>query len=164
VTPELNYCQRCGRALADVTVDGKPRRGCPGCGLVVFLDPKIAAAVLALVGDKLVMIKRGVEPAIGRWSFPSGFVDRGEAVEHAAVREVREETGLDVTLAGLVGLYSWAGSPTVLAVYAAEVAGGELKAGHDALEAALFHPDELPPLSFPHDEQIIKDWQALRGP
>ena len=80
---ELNYCQRCGHALADKSIEDKPRRYCPACGYVAFLDPKVAAAVLALTNGKLVMVKRGVEPALGRWAFPSGFVDRGESVEDA---------------------------------------------------------------------------------
>ena len=53
------------------------------------------------------------------------------------------------------------GSPVVLAVYAGDVAGGALKAGHDAADAALFPPDALPPLPFPHDERIVEDWRAL---
>ena len=100
-------------------------------------------------------------PAIGRWAFPSGYVDRGEAVEDAAVREVREETGLDVRLNGFVGLYSSTGGPVVLAAYSAQVVGGELRPGGDAREAALFHPDELPPLPFPHDARILRDWRSL---
>ena len=69
---------------------------------MVFHDPKLAAAVLVTVDGKLVMVRRGVEPAVGRWAFPSGYVDQGEAVEDAAVREVKEETGLDVLISAFV--------------------------------------------------------------
>ena len=158
---ELNYCQRCGHTLAEKSIENKPRRYCPACGYVAFLDPKVAAAVLALTNGKLVMVKRGVEPSLGRWAFPSGFVDRGESVEDAAVREVKEETGLDVRLTGLVGLYSGEGSTIVLAAFAAEVTGGTLRPGHDATEAALFNLDGLPPLPFPHDDRIVSDWRAI---
>ncbi len=157
----IRFCELCGQGLVDRTIDGKPRRHCDECGHTVFLDPKVAAVVLALVDGKLVMVKRGMEPQIGRWAFPSGFVDRGETVEDAAVREFKEETGLDARLERLIGVYSATGSPVVLVVYKAEVVGGTLQAGYDAADAALFDPDGLPDLPFPHDEQILADWRAL---
>jgi len=144
------------------SIEGRPRPYCPSCGYVAFFDPKVAAVVLVSADDKLVLVRRGIEPAMGRWSFPSGYVDRGEAVEDAAVREVKEETGLAVQLTGLVGLYSRRGSPVVLAVYSADVVGGALAPGGDARETASFHPDDLPPLPFLHDDQILADWRDLR--
>ena len=143
-------------------IEGRPRPYCPSCGYVAFFDPKVATVVLVSVDDNLVLVRRGIEPAMGRWSFPSGYVDRGEAVEDAAVREVNEETGLDVQLTGMVGLYSKRGSPVVLAVYSAQVVGGALVAGGDAREAASFHRDDLPPLPFLHDDQILADWRGFR--
>ena len=157
----IRYCQSCGRGLVDRPVDGKTRRHCDPCGQTVFLDPKVAAVVLALVDGKLVLVRRGIEPQIGRWAFPSGFVDRGEAVHDAAVREFKEETGLDARLERLIGVYSDTGSPVVLVVYRATVVGGTLQAGHDASDAALFDPDRLPDLPFPHDDRILADWRAL---
>ena len=139
------------------------RPSCPGCGHVVFLDPKLAAVVLVTMEDKLVLVRRDIEPAMGRWSFPSGYVDRHEAVADAAVREVKEETGLEVELNGFVGLYSRGGSPIVLAAYSAQVIGGRLSPGAEVQETGLFDPDELPPLPFPHNEEIIRDWRALRS-
>ena len=127
----------------------------------MFEDPKLAAVTLIACDGKLVLVRRGVEPHLGRWSFPSGFVDRGERVEDAAVRETLEETGLHVRLRGLVGLYSETGRPVALAVYAADVVCGELAAGHDADGAAFFPIDELPPLPFPHDYQILDDWRRF---
>ena len=160
----IRFCQSCGRGLVDRNVDGKTRRHCDHCGQTVFLDPKVAAVVLALVDGKLVLVRRGIEPQIGRWAFPSGFVDRGEAVEDAAIREFKEETGLDARLERLIGVYSDTGSPVVLVVYKAEVVGGAMQAGHDATDAALFDPEGLPPLPFPHDDRILADWRALSLP
>jgi len=148
--------------MVDKTIERKLRRACPACGFVAFQDPKVAAAVLVLLEGGLVLVKRGVEPARGRWAFPSGYVDRAESVEGAAVREMEEETGLTVRTTGLVGLYSETGAPVILAVYSAEVIGGELAPGHDADDAATFALEDLPPLPFPHDDQILRDWQAMR--
>lgn len=158
---EIRFCQICGRGLVDRSIDGRPRRHCDHCDRTVFLDPKVAAVVLALVDEKLVLVKRGIEPQMGRWAFPSGFVDRGESVEDAAVREFKEETGLDASLERLIGVYSDTGSPVVLVVYKAGVVGGTMQAGHDADDAALFDPDRLPDLPFPHDDRILADWRAL---
>ena len=160
---EPRYCQYCGGDLETEQVDGRPRPRCPQCGLTVFEDPKLAAVTLVGREGKLALVRRGVEPHLGRWSFPSGFVDRGERVEDAAVRETLEETGLHVRLTGLVGLYSDTGHPVALAVYAAEVVCGELMAGHDAQEADFFDIDSLPPLPFPHDYRILQDWKTFRA-
>ncbi len=158
---EAQFCERCGSPLSRKTIEGKERQACPACGHVVFLDPKVAAVVLVSMESKLVMVRRGMEPAIGRWAFPSGYVDRGEAVEDAAVREVKEETGLDVRLIGFVGLYSRTGNTVVLAAYSAEATGGRLQAGGDASETALFDLAALPELPLPHDDQILSDWRRF---
>ena len=157
---DINFCQRCGDALRKKRVENKLRPWCRRCGDVVFLDPKLAAVVLVSMDGKLVMVRRGTEPAIGRWSFPSGYVDRGEAVEDAAVREVQEETGMDVSVIRFVGLYSSSDSPVVLAAYSAHVRGGSLQAGSEVQQVALYSPEELPPLPFPHDYEILRDWRA----
>ncbi len=156
------FCERCGHALRRRTAESTERSFCPACGHIAFLDPKLAAVVLVEIDGRLVLVKRANEPAIGRWSFPSGYVDRGEAVEEAAVREVKEETGLDVEVTGLVGLYSRRGEVVVLAAYTAQHAGGTLSPGDEVVEVAMFHPDDLPPLPFPHDDEIMRDWRALR--
>ncbi len=155
----VSYCGRCGHGLVVETVHGKPRPRCPRCGNIVFLDPKLAAVVLIAIDGKLVLVRRANEPALGEWSFPSGYVDRGEAVEDAAVREVREETGLVVEVTRLIGVYSRTGDPIVLAAYAAEVVGGVLQAGEEVSDAALFDPDALPPLPFFHDAGILRAWR-----
>jgi 8-oxo-dGTP diphosphatase len=164
VQGDINYCQRCGGEMVDRTIERKTRRACPACGFIAFQDPKVAAAVLVVLDGGLVLVKRGAEPERGRWAFPSGFVDRGESVEDAAAREMKEETGLDVSITGLVGLYSETGSPVILAVYSAEVIRGSLSPGHDADDAATFPISDLPSLPFPHDDQILRDWRAMRSP
>lgn len=156
---DANYCQRCASELVEKEIEGKTRNHCPACGFVVYQDPKVAAVVLVSNGDWLLMVKRGVEPQMGRWAFPSGYVDRGEVVEHAAVREVKEETGLDVELDSFVGMYSLEGNPVILAVFSAQVTGGEIQAGHDAEDAQWYAASHLPDLPFPHDQQILSDWR-----
>jgi len=155
------FCADCGAALTERIIGGKARPACPACGRVYFEDPKLAVCVLIERGGQLLLGRRGPatrEP--GKWSFPAGFVDRGERVEDAAAREVHEETGLDVRIEGLLGLYSAAGEPVVLAAYAATEIGGALSADDDLTELAFFALDELPPPAFPHDRQIVANWRA----
>jgi ADP-ribose pyrophosphatase YjhB (NUDIX family) len=115
-------------------------------------------AVLIARDGRLLLGKRGPgarEP--GKWSFPAGFVERGERVEHAAAREAREETGLDIVVGDLVGLYSSEGETVVLAVYEA-TSRGEPSAGDDLVEVDWFAFSELPELAFPRDQRILDEW------
>ena len=97
------YCHRCGEVLGEEHVAGALRPKCGACGEVVFFDPKLAVVVIASQDSRILMVKRDIDPMMGRWSFPSGYVDRGEIVEEAAVREVREETNVEVSLDALLG-------------------------------------------------------------
>jgi len=111
----------------------------------------------------IVLIERRHPPH--GWALPGGFVDVGETLETAAVREAREETSLDVTLRFLLGNYSDpARDPrghTVSAVYIA-TAGGTPVAADDAAGLALFAPDRVPELAFDH-ARILADYRAWRG-
>ena len=132
---------------------------CIDCGRVVFLDPKLAVGVLIARDGRILLGKRGPgtrEP--GKWSFPAGFVERGERVEHAAAREAREETNLDVEIGDLIGLYSSEGETVVLAVYAATAVAGDPQAGDDLVEIGWFAAAELPELAFPRDREIMEAW------
>ena len=156
------YCQRCGQATTERPVDGRLRPVCVGCGAVTFLDPKLAAAVVIERAGRVLLGRRGPGAReAGRWSFPAGFVERGERVEDAAVREAREETGLAIQLGPLLGLYSAPGETVVLAVYVA-VADGEPVAGDDLEAVGWFAPNALPDLAFPHDRRILADWRHVR--
>ena len=158
-----SYCANCGHALGEREVGGKVRPACRACGMVVFEDPKLAVAVLIERDGQMLMGRRSRHSASpGKWSFPAGFVDRGERVEDAAVREVREETGLEVRLDHLLGLYSATGETVVLAVYVGTPAGGTLRAADDLTELAFFPFDAPPEPAFAHDPQILADWFAWR--
>lgn len=140
------------------------RSACAHCGYVAYADPKVAVAVILERDGRILMNRRTNEP-VGLWSFPAGFMDAGEVLEEAAAREVREETGLEVRVGPLIGLYSERGRPVVLAVYAGEITGGELIAGDETSAVDFFAPDDLPELAFPRDRQIVDAWlrRCLRG-
>jgi len=153
------FCRECGTRAEFVSVEGKQRPKCPGCGRVEYLDPKLAVAVLLIQADRILLGKRGPgtrQP--GKWSFPAGFVERGELVEAAAAREAREETGLDVSIGTLLGLFSEESEPVVLAVFEGTIVSGTARADDDLTELGWFALDGLPELAFPRDEQIVSAW------
>jgi 8-oxo-dGTP diphosphatase len=133
---------------------------CPACGQVVYSNPAPVAMVLARDADRLLLVKRGVEPLKGFWAPPSGYVETDESVEAAAVREVLEETGLEVAIDGLDGVFSAAGLGVVLVVYKATIVGGHLAPGSDAEEVRLAHPRELPTQRLPPQGTDLDQWFA----
>ena len=161
--PDSVYCPRCGTRLVQRSEDVPV---CPACGRVAYADPKFAAVAVIPYDGGVVLVQRAIEPGLGMWSFPSGYVNRGETPSEAVAREVREECGLIVSADWVVGVYATAGQPVVLGVYNAEVLGGELIAGDETLAARVFPVDDLPTMAFAYDEQIVEDWREgrrLRG-
>ncbi len=157
------HCAGCGSLTEERDVEGRVRPVCTTCGQIAYLDPKLAVAVLIARDGRLLLGKRGPgtrEP--GKWSFPAGFVERGEPVERAAAREAREETGLDVVVGDLVGLYSSEGETVVLAVYEASSAVGEPRAGDDLVQVGWFAFSDLPELAFPRDQRILDEWLSAQ--
>ena len=128
-----------------------------------IVTPLLAVDAVILFQDGIVLIKRDNPPFAGSYALPGGFVEVGETVEAAVVREACEETGLVIELQGLVGIYSNpARDPRGHVVSAAFLAKGSgvLLAGSDARLAKVFPLESLPPLAFDHDE-IIRDALSL---
>ena len=152
------YCSSCASALELRETAGQVRPVCPSCGHVVYYDPKVAAVTIVAREKKVLLVRRANQPGYGLWSVPGGYVDRGEVVEEAATREVLEETGLRVEISGLLGLFSEAGKPVIVAAFRGMECGGTLAPGPEALEAGFFSLDELPPMAFPGDSRILERW------
>jgi 8-oxo-dGTP diphosphatase len=141
------FCPACGGTLESRLIKaGDPARlVCTRCEFVFYLDPKLAVGtIIRDEHDRVVLVRRAIEPGYGKWVFPGGYVDRGEPLQAAAVREAREETGLEVRLDGLVDIYSYAGTIPVIVVYAATMVGGCLGCDDEGLEARFFEAGEIP--------------------
>lgn len=160
---EDRFCPACATALVTKEVFGHERPECPQCGRVIFYDPKVAVICIVPRDGKVLMIKRGTEQGYGLWGLPGGYVDRGEVVERAAAREVSEETGLNVEPGELIGLFSDAGDPVIVAVFAGRETGGTMEAGPEALEVGFFDVDDLPELAFPRDREVLAKWRSAHG-
>lgn len=129
------------------------------------VTPLLTVDILIVQSGKIVLIRRRNPPFQGHWALPGGFVDVGETVEEAAVREANEETGLDVELQGLVGVFSDPDRDprghTVSICFAA-LGQGTPRASSDAQDVALFDLDDLPPLAFDHLQIINEGRQKMR--
>lgn len=162
----IRFCPLCGARLAREAVppDQREQAVCSQCRFVFYLNPKVVVGTILERDGRVLLMRRAIDPSRGLWTFPGGFVDFGETVTDAALREALEETGLEVELTGLLDVYSYPGAPVII-VYGARVTGGTLTlcAENDALEWVL--PSEIPwdVLAFPSTRDALRDWVAARG-
>lgn len=159
------FCPQCGGTLERRLLKAtEPERlVCRACGFVFYIDPKIAVGtIIRSVSGRIVLVRRSIDPGYGKWVFPGGYVDRGESLTAAAIREAREECGLDVRLDGLVNIYSYAGRTPVIVVYAATAIGGTLAVDDECLETAEFDTLAIPwtELAFRSTEEGLRDFLA----
>lgn len=159
------YCPACGQRLESrqLKMGDRKRLVCVGCDNVLYLDPKVAVGtIIAMPDTRIVLVRRAIEPGYGRWVFPGGYVDRGEVVSAAALREAREEAGIEIRLDGLVSIYSYPGRPPVIIVYAATATSGELHHDDESLEIGTFSEDEVPwaDLAFRSTHEALRDYYA----
>jgi ADP-ribose pyrophosphatase YjhB (NUDIX family) len=157
------FCPRCGGALERrLLKPTEPERlVCQQCGFVFYIDPKIAVGtIIRATSGAIVLVKRAIEPGYGKWVFPGGYVDRGEEVQLAAVREAREETGLDIRIERLLNIYSYPGRAPVIVVYTARMTGGCLACDEEGLEAKFFDPAAIPwdQLAFRSTHEALREF------
>ncbi len=159
----FKYCPRCRTEMGDREAYGRVRRVCPNCRFVQFIDPKVGAAVLALTPDqRVLLVKRGVDPAQGSWCLPGGFMEIGETPQEAARRECEEESGYQVEITELLDVFyyeDYRGSG-VLIMYKGHVTDGAARPGEDVKAVGLFGPDDLPAdIAFDSNVKALLAWR-----
>ena len=163
---DIRYCCRCASPLSTRVIAGKPRRNCPECGYIHFIEPRVGVGVMVVEAGKLLLVQRGIPPEKGLWSLPAGYADIGEAPAVTAVREVREETQLSVAIERLVDVYHnppEQGGASIFILYQARIVGGELKASDDALDAGFFGPQDMPELAFASTRDAVRRLHLKHG-
>lgn len=156
------YCPLCANPLEDKYIFDSVRSTCPACGFIHFLDPKVVVVVVVEHHGQILLGRRNIDPGMGMWNIPGGYVNRGEQVDAAAIREIKEETNLDIVLDRLVGVYSEKDEPHVIIVYGAHVVGDDISAitgqPEEVTELAFFPPSAMPEMAFGSEKQILIDW------
>lgn len=155
---DFNFCPRCGTAVVRQHIYGQMREVCPKCEWIHFIDPKVAAGVLVMQDERVLLVRRSGEPFRGLWTLPAGFVNAGEDPAEAAARECLEETGLSVRVTRVFDIVAGKEHPRgadFVIVYEAEVISGALQADDDADAAEWFDKNNLPPLAFRATQVIL---------
>ena len=165
----LNFCARCGAELRFGAIEGEDRLRsvCPACGHVAYVNPRLVVTTLPVTDDgRIVLLRRGIEPGLGAWAQPGGFLEVDETVAEAAVRETFEETGLQVRPGEIVGLYTRLEAALVVLVFEALVVGGTPAPTPEALGVQAFHADAIPwsGLAFKTTYWALVDWLERRHP
>ena len=159
----IKYCTACGTLVESREAYGWLRPVCPACGKVHFVDPKVGAGVLVSQDGKVLLVRRAVDPEIGKWTLPAGFVEGDEDPKLTAVRECLEETSLETRITGLLDVIygnEHSSGASIVIVYLAEIVGGELRPGDDADAAQFYDPKDMPPLAFKATRKSIERWQS----
>jgi 8-oxo-dGTP diphosphatase len=162
----VRFCPRCASALDERDVEGKLLPACPACDFIAFRDPKVVAVAVLSAGEGAVwLIRRGIEPHLGEWALPGGYVDFDEHPRLAAARECREELGCEVHIERLVGVHhaSLVTGGVVIVAYGGWIVSGTPRACPEVLEARPFATVELPPLAFATHSAILREWEGSVG-
>jgi ADP-ribose pyrophosphatase YjhB (NUDIX family) len=165
----LNFCPRCGTELEFGLVDGEHRERsvCPACGHIAYVNPRLVVTTLPIADDgRIWLIRRGIEPGKGLWAQPGGFLEVDETVHEAAIRETREETGLEVLPGEIVGLYTRLEAAVVVLTFEARVTGGEPTTTPEATEIRAYPATAIPwpEIAFTTTYYSLVDWLARRHP
>jgi ADP-ribose pyrophosphatase YjhB (NUDIX family) len=164
----LNYCSRCGEPLVFGEIDGEDRHrlACVN-GHVTYVNPRLVVTTLPITErGEVVLLRRGLEPGLGSWAQPGGFLEVDETVTEAAIRETREETGLEVRPGELVGFYARLEAAVIVVAFEAPIVGGELRTSREALEVRPFAAADIPwaGIEFKTTYFALSDWLARRHP
>jgi ADP-ribose pyrophosphatase YjhB (NUDIX family) len=161
------FCHQCGGALEEKLLpdEERPRLVCGDCGFIHYVNPKVVVGAVPERRGRLLLMRRGIEPRYGTWTFPGGYMEVDESAEDAALREAEEEVGLALKLGPLVGVYSRPGPGILVVVFCARAPNGRPRAGHEVLEFAWFDPKDIPwdNLSFETTTWALRDWVAGRA-
>ncbi len=154
----MPHCRQCGAALEHAEIDGRRRERCPACATIAFRNPLPVGLALIDHGGQLVLVRRSIAPLAGYWAPPGGYVEIGESVPEAVIREAREETGLGIAIDGLIGVWSQADVNVLIVGYHASSIAGEPQAGDDAAAIECFPRGKLPAQERPATGAPIDFW------
>lgn len=146
-TSSAHYCLKCGTEMTHKELDGRSREVCPNCGWTYYQHLKVGGGALIEQGGELLLLQRENHPWRGWWNLPAGYTEVDEDPAHTAVRETKEETGLDVKVDRLLAAYFFDDDPRgngLFVLFQCKVVGGQLTLNDETQQAKFFSPDAIP--------------------
>jgi ADP-ribose pyrophosphatase YjhB (NUDIX family) len=142
----VNFCSHCGNKLCQEIPPGDDRqRGvCHQCGSIHYQNPKLVVGCIPEWSGRILLCRRAIEPCVGKWTLPAGYLENGETVTEGAIREVREEAGARVTELMPYALYSLSFISQIYLLFRASLLDQNWEAGSESLEVRLFDETEIP--------------------
>jgi ADP-ribose pyrophosphatase YjhB (NUDIX family) len=142
----IKFCTRCGNNVSfEIPLgDALPRHVCKRCGHIHYENPRLVVGCVASWEDRILLCRRAIEPRLGYWTLPAGFMENGETTSEAAIRETLEEAGANIIVDAPFTMVSIAHINQVHLFYRGRLATVEHAAGEESLEVVLVKPEEIP--------------------
>ena len=163
----MNFCSHCGHSLEQKIPDGDNRQRyvCSRCGAVHYENPKVIVGCVPIHQDKVLLCKRAIEPRLGLWTLPAGFMENGESLAEGAVRETLEEANASVKTSDLYTIFSLPHISQVYVFFLSELNNLDFYPGEESLETKLFSEDQIPwsELAFPVISETLRNYFSDRA-
>jgi ADP-ribose pyrophosphatase YjhB (NUDIX family) len=149
----MNYCSHCAHQVEFRVPDGDtlPRYVCPSCHTVHYQNPRVVVGCVPEYEGRILLCKRAIEPRLGYWTVPAGFLENGETLQAGAARETREEACADVAIESMLAVVNVTHVHQVHIMFRARMDSPQFAAGAESLDVELVRPTEIPweSLAFP---------------
>ena len=156
----MNYCSDCGNAtsLKIPIGDNRKRAVCENCDAIHYQNPKIIAGCVPIFDNKVLLCRRAIEPRLGFWTLPAGFMENNETCLEAALRESEEEAHASIENPIFYGIFDLPHINQVYIFYQGDVVDGSYRPGIESLEVKFFTENDIPwkDLAFPVVELMLK--------
>jgi ADP-ribose pyrophosphatase YjhB (NUDIX family) len=156
----MNFCSHCGSKVAHKTPPGDhlPRHVCEQCGTIHYSNPKLVVGCVPMFGEQLLLCKRGIEPRLGYWTVPAGFMENGETLQQAAARESYEEALTHVDIGSLLSVVHVTHAHQVHVFFRAQMRAADFGPTPESLDVKLVPLDQIPweDLAFPSTEFTLR--------
>ena len=163
----MNFCSNCGSPVVTKVPAGDhlPRFVCTSCGMIHYKNPLLVLGCVPQWEDKILLCRRAIEPRLGFWTVPAGFMENGETLQQAAARECHEEALATVDIGSLLAVVSVTHAGQVHVMFRATLLKPEYAAGPESLEVGLYTEAEIPwdDLAFPSGEFTLRKFYADRA-
>jgi len=163
----MNFCSNCGNRVAHRVPPGDhlPRFICDSCGTIHYQNPRVVVGCVIEHEGRILLCKRAIEPRLGYWTVPAGFMENGESLQQGAARESQEEAMADVEVGSLLALVSILGAHQVHVFFRGTLRTPTFGAGPESLEVKLVTPDEIPwdDIAFPSSTFTLRKFLEDRA-